>query len=129
MAHAKVLQKNWSHAFKTACFLINQLSSPMIKNKSPLESLFQVKPDYMFLRTFGFACWSNLRPYNSHKLDFRSHMCAFLGYSSSNKGYQCLHIPSGRVYISRHVIFDKGRFPFLELSFNSAQTSNLAHSN
>jgi hypothetical protein len=43
----------------------------------------------------------------------------FLGYSSLHKGYECLDVPSGRVYISHDVIFDESVFPFLELNLNA----------
>ncbi|KAH9696661.1 retrovirus-related pol polyprotein from transposon RE2 [Citrus sinensis] len=33
------------------------------------------------------------------------------GYSSSHKGYKCLH-PSGHLYIARHVTFDELTFPY-----------------
>jgi hypothetical protein len=36
----------------------------------------------------------------------------FLGYNLHHKGYRCLHVPSGRLYISRNVVFDESRFPF-----------------
>jgi hypothetical protein len=29
-----------------------------------------------------------------------------------HKGYKCLHVPTGRVYLSRDVIFDEGSFLF-----------------
>ncbi len=50
--------------------------------------------------------------YNTHKFDFRSKLCVFLGYSLHHIGYRCLHIPSDRVYISKNVIFDETHFPF-----------------
>jgi hypothetical protein len=64
------------------------------------------------LRVFGCACWPHLRPYNKNKLSFRSKQCVFIEYSSLHKGYKCLDIDSGRVYISRDVIFDERVFPF-----------------
>jgi hypothetical protein len=36
----------------------------------------------------------------------------FIGYSKNHLGYKCLHIPSGRVYIARHVVFNENSFPF-----------------
>jgi hypothetical protein len=38
--------------------------------------------------------------------------CIFLGYSQFHKGFKCLEPKSGRVYISRDVIFDESVFPF-----------------
>ncbi|GAA0184113.1 transmembrane signal receptor [Lithospermum erythrorhizon] len=43
---------------------------------------------------------------------FRSLPSVFIGYSSQQKGYKCLHIPSGRVYVSWHVVFNEDIFPF-----------------
>jgi hypothetical protein len=65
------------------------------------------------------ACWPNLRPYNNHKLAFRSKKCVFLGYSNLHKGFKCLDIPTGRIYISRDVIFDEHVFPFSNLHSNA----------
>jgi hypothetical protein len=93
--------------FLTATFLINHLPTPVLHHMSPIEKLFTTKPAYSFLRTFGCACWPNLRLYNTHKLAFQSKQCIFLGYSTHHKGYKCLDISTTRVYISRDVVFDK----------------------
>jgi histone deacetylase 1/2 len=52
--------------------LINHLPSKVIQSKTPMEHLFGNSSDYSLLRIFRCACWPNLRPYNRHKLDFRS---------------------------------------------------------
>jgi hypothetical protein len=36
-----------------------------------------------------------------------------------HKGYKCLEVSSGRVYISRDVTFDEEVFPFSELNPNA----------
>jgi hypothetical protein len=41
-----------------------------------------------------------------------------LGYSDLHKGYKCLDVLFGRIYISRDVIFDKEVFPFSKLHPN-----------
>lgn len=81
----------------------------------PYEKLFQTKPNYTFLTTFGCLCFPNLRPYNSHKPQFRSTSCTFLGYSPVHKGYRC-RASDSRVYISRHVTFHKNIFPFKNIT-------------
>jgi hypothetical protein len=77
------------------------------------------------IRTFGAACWPNLRPYNAHKLNFRTKQCVFIGYSELHKGYKCLHISTGRVYISRDVIFDGHVFPFSKLPENASCSTSI----
>ena len=116
LAHSSAPLHYWAEAFQTACYLINRLPTPVLNHESPFQKLFNLRPNYTFLRVFGCACWPHLRPYNKHKLDFRSTECVFLGYSPSHRGYQCLHLPSKRIYISRHVLFDESSFPFSRLS-------------
>jgi histone deacetylase 1/2 len=105
LAHASMPLKFWDEAFQTATYLINMLPSKVIDNETPMERLLHKTPDYASLRTFGCACWPNLRPYNTRKLAFRSKQCVFIGYSPLHKGVKCLEINSGRVYISRDVVF------------------------
>jgi hypothetical protein len=70
LAHAFMPLKFWNEAFLTATFLINCLPTPVLHHMSLIEKLFITKLAYSFLRTFGCACWPNLRPYNTHKLAF-----------------------------------------------------------
>lgn len=81
LAHASIPLKYWDEAFLAATYIINRDPSKVISFETPLERLFHQKPDYPALRTFGCACWPHLRPYNNHKLQFRSKQCVFLGYS------------------------------------------------
>jgi hypothetical protein len=43
----------------------------------------------------------------------------FLGYSPRHKGVKCLDMATGRVYISRDVVFDENFFPFASLHPNA----------
>lgn len=94
--------------------LINRLPSSPLRIQSPYELLFREKPNYIALRTFGCLCFLNLRPYNKHKLQFRSTPCTFLGYFPQHKGYKCRD-HTGKVYVSRHVTFHEHTFPFQTL--------------
>ena len=111
--HAKIPLQFWDDAFQTACYIINRFPTSTIKNLSPFEKLFNHALDYNMLRVFSCACWPNLRPYNSHKLQPHSSQCIFLGYSLLHKSYKCLHLPSNRVYISGDVLLMKHIFPLL----------------
>lgn len=119
LAKASMPLKFWDEAFLTAAYLINLLPSRILNFTTPVERPFHTKPDYMLLRTFGCAVWPNLRPYNSRKLSFRSTRCVFLGYSAKHKEYKCLEPTTGRVYISRDVVFDESIFPFSDLHPNA----------
>ncbi|KAJ9548514.1 hypothetical protein OSB04_021057 [Centaurea solstitialis] len=112
MAQAHIPQRFWHFAFETAVYLINRMPSRISNKRSPYQHLFNRVPDYTFLRVFGCLCFPHLRPYNPHKMDFRSTPCVFLGYSPLHHGYRCLDLPSDRIYIARHVRFDEASFPF-----------------
>lgn len=64
------------------------------------------------MRVFGCASYPTLRDYAHNKFDPRAFQCVFLGYNAKYKGYRCLLPSTGRVYISRHVLFDEHVFPF-----------------
>ena len=55
-----------------------------------------------------------LSPYNTHKLDSRSHECLLLGYSTSYKGYKCISL-IGRMFVSKDVLFNEFKYPYLVL--------------
>lgn len=75
---------------------------------------------------FGCFCYPFLRPYNHHKLEYRSSAATFIGYSSHHKGYKVL-LDSGKVIVSRDVLFDETIFPQLTSTFpNSHTTKNHA---
>ena len=98
------------------------MPTPTLKHNNPYAKLFNKSPDYSFLRVFGCACYPLLRPYNSTKFAFRSKKCTFLGYSSNHRGYRCLDLDSGHVYLSRHVVFDENSFPFRDKAIFTRQT-------
>ncbi|KAJ3708562.1 hypothetical protein LUZ61_012267 [Rhynchospora tenuis] len=115
MFHAGLPLKYWDLIFESVVHVINRLLASDHHSFSPFEKLFSHKPDYSFFHVLGCTCFPLLRPYNTHKLEARSEECVFLGYSSLHKGYYCLHIPSDKIYVSRHVKFDETSFPFKSL--------------
>jgi hypothetical protein len=81
LAQASMPLKFWDDAFCAIVYLINRTPCKVIQYETPLERLFKTKPNYLSLRIFGCACWPNLRPFYSCKLQFQSQQCVFLGYS------------------------------------------------
>jgi hypothetical protein len=74
-ATASMPLKYWDEAFLTATYLINCTPTKLLNYDTPIHTLLGATPDYSSFRVFGCACWPNLRPYNSHKLQFRSIRC------------------------------------------------------
>ncbi|KAK9211490.1 hypothetical protein WN943_000867 [Citrus x changshan-huyou] len=114
--HAGVPKRFWVEAFSTATWQINRLPSAILAMKSPIEKLTGKKLDYSSLRVFGSRCLPCLRRITQNKFDPKSLPCVFLGYSEFYKGYRCFHPPTGKVYLSRDVVFDEKTFPFMKPS-------------
>ncbi|RZB70581.1 putative mitochondrial protein [Glycine soja] len=56
-----------------------------------------------------------------------SQECLFLGYSTSHKGYKCFS-SSGRLFISKDVVFNEIRFPYTDLFESSSVSSTIPSS-
>lgn len=112
LSHASIPLKFSDHSFTQVVALINKLPSSAIPNfYSPHHALFHTIRDYTNLKVFACQCFPHLRPYNKHKLQFRSSPCVYLGLSPQHKGHKCLD-GNGRVYISKDVVFDESVFPY-----------------
>lgn len=99
-------------------------TTTLAENQSPYEKLHGVPPEYSALRTFGCSCYPTLRDYAANKFDPRSLKCVFMGYNIKYKGYRCLYPPTGRVYISRHVLFDELTYPFADTYLHLQDTGS-----
>ena len=79
LATAFLLLKFWDLTFLAATYLINRLPSPNTNHNSPFELLLHQKPDYTFLKILGCCCYPYIKPYNPHKLEYKSQPCVFSG--------------------------------------------------
>ena len=113
--------KYWCEAFQTSVYLINRLQTLVLKVSTAVTKLLGSTPDYLNLKTFGYACFPYIRPYQNQKFQFQSIKCIFLGYSNSYKGYKCVS-STGQIYISRHVVFNEKEFPFEHGFLNTKQS-------
>ncbi|GKC18112.1 retrovirus-related pol polyprotein from transposon TNT 1-94, partial [Tanacetum coccineum] len=83
----------WVDAFTSATYIINRLPTPLLKNKSPFQLLFNQAPQYDNFRTFG---------------------C---------QDYRCLDPISSRIFVTRHARFNETIFPFSGSSCNTPISS------
>ncbi|CAL5322797.1 unnamed protein product [Camellia sinensis] len=104
----------WGEAVLTIAFLLNHMPTPILSGRSPYEALFSQLLNYSLLRVFGSACFVLLPHKDRTKLNVRSVLCVFLGYSPTQKGYRCYDPVSRRLYVSRYVSFLE-RLPYFQL--------------
>ncbi|KAI3664859.1 hypothetical protein L6452_43468 [Arctium lappa] len=97
---AKCPERFWGEAAFTAVYTINRHPTPILKNKSPYEALYDISPAYELLKVWGSACFVQLQPHEHTKLEPRSRLCCFLGYSIEHKGYRCWDPISQRLHAS-----------------------------
>jgi hypothetical protein len=123
MFNAGIPQTYWPDIFESVTFVINTLPTSSTSFKTPYHTLFNKIFDYSFFKVLGCRCFPYTRPYAVNKLAPHSSSCAFLGYSSTFKGYKCLHLETNKIFLSRHVIFDENSFPFKEYKSPPPSTS------
>jgi len=109
----------WVEAVLTSVYIINLLPTATLNWSTPHSLLYGHSPSYSSLRVFGCQCFPHFGNSTSCKLSPQSIECIFIGYSPHHKGYRCLDPKSGRVYISRHVIFNESQFPYKTLQVPS----------
>ncbi|GAU39478.1 hypothetical protein TSUD_159100 [Trifolium subterraneum] len=128
LSQASMPLKFWDHNLTQAVYLINKLPSSALPSfKSPHHLLFNVCPDYTQLKVFGCLCFPHLRPYNKNKLQLRSSPCIYLGVSLQHKGHKYLDA-SGKIYVSKDVIFHESNFPYTNL-FPTILDTHSTHNN
>lgn len=111
LAHGSLPLCYWWDAFQTAAHIINGLPTPTLRGKSPMQILFKKHLNFTDLKVFGCTCFPYLKPYNTHKFNFRTEKCVYLGPSPQHKGHRCL-TTTDRIIISRNVAFNELEFPF-----------------
>ena len=91
----------------TATYLINRLLSQILGFKSPYEVLKNWPINLSHLKVFGCTCFVHVQASHHDKLDPRSMKCVFLGYSSTQKGYNCFNPVTNKIVVSRDVKFEE----------------------
>lgn len=97
----------WAEAMNTAGYVINRIPSQNINYVSPYKKLTDIKPNVSYFRVFGCICYVFVPNHLRHKMDKKAIRCVFVGYDSQRKGWRCCDPNSGKVYVSRNVIFDE----------------------
>ena len=122
MHQSSVPNQFWDEVVCTTVYLINRLPTQILKNRFPNHLIYNQEPKYSLLKSFGCTCYPCLCPYTTSKLESQSKRCDFIGYSAFHSRYQCLSLTSGKLYISRDVIFIENTYPYKEQSQQAQQT-------
>ena len=99
----------WGEAVVTAVYLLNRAPTKSLEGKTPFEAYHGRKPAVSYLKTFGCLVFVKNKHPGLKKLDDRSSPMVFIGYSEGAKAYRLLDPSTGRVHVSRDVVFDESR--------------------
>ncbi len=78
----------------------------VVHGMTPKEKFIGKKPDVSHLRMFGCVTYMHVPDEKRSKLDPKSKMCIFIGYSLEQKGYKCFS-PSIRKLQMNKDVFDE----------------------
>ncbi|CAL2225681.1 unnamed protein product [Prunus armeniaca] len=112
MARSMIFEKGlpntfWVEAVYTAVYLLNRCPTKALQNKTPIEAWSNIKPSAKHLKVFGCICYVHIPKEKRHKLEEKSEVGIFLGYSSQSKGYRIYNPKTKKFLISRDVEFDE----------------------
>ena len=97
----------WEEAINIAMYLLNRLPTKVVKNKTPFEAWYEVKPVVEHLKVFGSLCHTHVPYVKRDKLDYKVEMRIFLGYNSTSKGYKVFNLKTKKVMVSKDIKVDE----------------------
>ena len=97
----------WAEAVNTSVYILNRFPTKALSKKTPFEAYSGRKPGIKHLKVFGSLCYAYVPNQQRQKLDLASKRCVFLGYGSCEKGYRLYNIETGKVIVSRDVVFNE----------------------
>ena len=112
MARSMLAEKNlpktfWAEAVYTVVYLLNRCPTKSLQDKTPIEAWSKRKPSAKHLKVFGSICYVHIPTAKRHKLEVKSEIGIFVGYSSQSKGYRVYNPKTKKIMISRDVKFDE----------------------
>ena len=78
-----------------------------MKNKTPFEAWYGVKPVVEHLKVFGSLCYTHVPDVKRDKLDYKAEMGIFLGYCSTSKGYKVFNLKTKKVMVGKNIKVDE----------------------
>ena len=99
----------WGEAVSTAVFILNRSPTKALHGMTPYEAWHEAKPAVHFMRAFGCIAHVKVTRPHAKKLDDRSIKMVFVGYEPGSKGYRVYDPVSGRLHVTRDVVFDEAK--------------------
>jgi hypothetical protein len=96
----------WAEAIHNANYVRNMCPASRV-DKTPWEVYYDRTPDMSHLRVFGCKAFVLVPKCQRQKLDPKSQEGVFVGYDGQSKAYRVVLNDTGKVVVSRDVVFDE----------------------
>lgn len=96
---------------RTSVYLINKLTSQMLKGQTPDALLYGKAPNLDHFRVFDFLCYASKLP-RPDKFAARARVVILVGYSKIKNGYKLYDLTNKTFFVNRFVCFRESEFPF-----------------
>lgn len=113
----------WIFLIQYAVHLIKRIPSPLLKNNSLFQLLYNKAPPLLHLKTFGCLYFSSTLISQMTKFDICAKKTHFLGFRNGTKGYFLYDLHSHNFLVFKNTIFYETVFPF-HLNHNPTNTSH-----
>ena len=120
-ARTMMPDKYRAEAVATAAYLQNRvLTRSLSERMTPYEKWYGRKPDLSHLKVFGCMAYAYIPDiHRNGKLSKKAEKLRFVGYSLQTKGYRLINEDTGKVVISRDVIFNESDFLFKPMAIGT----------
>lgn len=99
----------WGEAVRHSVYLLKRLPTKTLKGETPYEAWKGYKPQFEHIKVFGCLAHMKVPKVHTTKLDDRSKLVIYLGKEPGTKAHR-LHDPAtGKLYVSRDVIFEEDK--------------------
>ena len=105
--HAELPKTFWADAVSTVAYSINRGLSVPMKFRIPEEVSSSKEVKFSYLKDFGCVSYVHIDFDACSKLDAKSKICFFIGYSNEKFGYQFWDEQNQKIIRSRNVIFNE----------------------
>ncbi|KAL4335590.1 hypothetical protein GQ457_07G002370 [Hibiscus cannabinus] len=120
----------WGEAVATAVYILNISPTRAVPNQTPYEVWTGRRPRVSHLRIFGCVAYTLINTPIRSKLDNKALKCVFVGYCNNSKAYRLFNPVSGKIVISRNVIFnEEGRWIWRENNEGTMRIEELIEEN
>ncbi|KAI3518152.1 hypothetical protein L1887_06594 [Cichorium endivia] len=99
----------WGEAVVHSVYVLNRAHSKALKNSTPYEVWTGRKPHVEHLRVFGCVAHTKIAKGHLKKLEDRSFRLVHLGIEKGTKAYRLLDPDTGKIHVSRDVVFEEDR--------------------